>query len=430
MSTADATVVTTLVDIAVIILLGRGAAGIARRIGQPPVIGEIVVGIALGPSLLGLLPGHLTTLLFPLDARPFLGLVAQLGLVLFMIGVGYDLEPQAVASGTRPVLGTVVGSVAVPFAAGAGLAFALVDRHPGEASRPVFVLLFACAIAMTAFPVLARIVADAGLTEHPVGRLVLVAASANDLVAWVVLAAVLALEGAAGSHGVPLGVLGAGLVVQLVLLVAVRRRFLPVLLRWADGGTHQESAALVVVVAGGLASAALSGALGLHPVIGAFAFGVAIPREAAHRAVASLRPTLERMGLVLLPVFFVIAGFGVDVTALGGAELGMLAAVIGVATVSKLVGAGLGARLGGLSPRSALSVGVLMNTRGLTELIVLQVGREARIFDGAVFTIMTLMAVVTTVATGPLLRLVGFRTTSPADSAAPRPATEPISPLP
>lgn len=427
-------VVMTLLDIALIILLGWVAARLARRAGQPPVVGEILVGIALGPSLLGLLPGDLSRVLFPLDARPFLQLVAQLGLVLFMVGVGYDLEPEHLRGRSRSVVSVSAGSLVLPFGAGIALGSWLVSRHPGTAAAPVFVLMFACAMAMTAFPVLARIVADAGMTDRPVGRVALISASINDLVAWVVLAAVLALAGAHG--GTPPWLLLLGLCAHLAVLVAARRHLLPTLLRWAGRAAGRDSAVLVVLVAAALASAGLSSVLGIHAVVGAFAFGVAIPRVLADDVVASVRPTIDRMSMVLLPIFFVVAGFGVDVTSLGGAGVVDLAVVVVVACCSKLLGAGLGALAGGMSRRQAADLGVLMNARGLTELIVLQIGRQTGVLDQSVFTIMTLMAILTTVAAGPLLGLVRGHWKEPAAappderSAAAGPETRPTSARP
>jgi len=399
--------VIVLIDLAIILSVARVGAAIARRLGQPEVIGEIVAGLALGPSLLGLLPGDLPQVLFPPEAHPFLAMLGQLGVVLFMFLVGYELDPQGVRHARAAVTGVSAGSILLPFVGGVGLALLLYPRHDEVGRPPVsplpLALFVGAAMAVTAFPVLARILADTGLVGTATATTVLVSASINDLFAWVLLAVIVALLGGGGA--LALTALVAQLAVFLAVLWWIVRPLLARVARYALQRVGGETFVLVAVVVGLLAAAWATSSMGLHAIIGAFVFGVLMPRDALRSGAPRLPYRVGRLSVLLLPAFFVTAGLSVDLR-MGWADVLELAAVIAVASLGKFLGAGLGGLAAGMAPRDAVRVGVLMNARGLTELIVLGVGRETGVLDDRLFTILTVMAVVTTVMTGPLVRLI------------------------
>jgi Kef-type K+ transport system membrane component KefB len=402
-----------LLALTVVVAVAQLAGAVARALRQPPVIGEIVAGIALGPSLLGLVaPGAVETL-FPLDARPYLQLLAQLGLVVFMLLVGLEVDLDVLRR-RRRLVGAVAGSsVVLPFALGVGLAVVVHAQHARTASGPVpllpFALFVGTALAVTAFPVLARIVRDRGLARTPVGAIALATAAVTDVVAWAVLAVVVSLVATAGTP--PVLVL-AGLAAFTALMLGVVR---PLLARVHRAGLLDRLAPRTVVglvLLGAVACAWCTQAMGLHAIFGPFLLGLALPRHARTTAMLETRLTDVSTGL-LLPCFFVVTGLGVDLTQLRGDALVLLAAALVLAVGGKVVGAAVPARLCGLPRAESLALGVLLSTRGLTELVVLDVGRSVGLLDPTLFAVLVATAVLTTVATGPLLSLV---------PAAPRPA--------
>lgn len=391
-----------LLTLAAILVVGRVLGRLLARVGQPPVIGEIVAGIVLGPSVLG---AAFAGRLLPPEAAPALGIVAQLGVVLYMFLVGLELDLSALggrqraAAGLAAVLGT-----AVPFALGAGLAAAMHGRFAPPAVAPLpFALFLGVALAVTAFPVLARILADRGLTDTDIGRIALGAAALGDVAAWCLLAAVVGLATARPGEGAAV-VAGAAMFVAAV--VGLVRPALRVWLR-RSATDAPDGADAAVLVALALAAAAATEAIGIHALFGAFAIGAVVPRDApAARALPrALSPAVVG---VLLPAFFAATGMRTRIDLVAGAELWLVtAAVIAVATAGKVAGALAGARLGGLAWRDAVLLGALMNTRGLMELIVLDVGLALGILSPTLFAILVLMALVTTAMTGPAVGWVG-----------------------
>lgn len=396
-----------LLALAVILTVAFVLARLAQRVRQPAVMGEIIGGILLGPSLLSLFPGELETRLVPPATLPYLQLLSQLGLVLFMFGVGYqfDIGHLRTPTAKRQVAAVSLSSVALPFALGAGLAYGLypwLSKSELKTDGPLGPALFlGAAMSITAFPVLARILAERGLYKDPLGSISLACAAVQDFLAWCILAAVVVVVRASGPW--PLARMALESALLLAALVLLVRPGLAWLLDparpWA-GGTALTHAVLVVGV---LLTAVATDAIGLHAVFGAFAFGAVVPRARIDETAPQVPERIEQTSLLLLPVFFTVTGMSVDVSGLGGRGLIMTAVVLVAACAGKFTGAFGAARLTGATPREATALGVLLNARGLTELVILNVGLGLGVIDTRLFTAMVLMAVITTLMTGPLL---------------------------
>lgn len=399
-----------ILDIAVIIVVARLFGRLARKLNQPAVIGEIVAGIALGPSLLGLLPGDLDGHLFPTDVIPYLKILSQLGLVLFMFIVGLELDLALIRGRGRRAGVISVSSIILPFALGAAATLVLHPLHDVVDGKPVsllaLVLFMGVAMSITAFPVLARILNDRGMHRTAVGVIALSAAAIDDIVAWTLLAFVYAVA----SGNSPLAVL------RIVALTAVFAAVMflivkPLLARmpnWYKNSGRITPDIFAVVLVGILLSALATERIGIHEIFGAFIFGAIMPREGAQEFTREILERLEQLAVsLLLPIFFVIAGFGVDLTGFRDPSLiWQLLLILGVAIGGKFVGAFVGARLQRMPVQQSAAVGVLMNTRGLTELVILLIGKQVGVLDTAMFTMMVVMALVTTIMTGPLLSIV------------------------
>jgi K+:H+ antiporter len=419
-SPADLVLATALVDIAAILVVGTLLGSLARRLRQPPVIGEIAAGIALGPSLLGLLPGHLTQHLFPLSVRPMLSAIAQLGLLLFMFMIGWEFERSLLHNRRATAASVSLFSILVAFGLGACLAFALYSHHDQVHGKHISVAAFAlflgAAMSITAFPVLARILTDNKLMHTRVGALALSSAAIDDVLAWFMLAVVSAIVTAGnGTDLIRVGVFAAGYVAVMFLLVRPALAFLVRRLT----NRRVSPYLLIVLVAGVLLSSYATTWIGIHAIFGAFLFGFVMPREPADALQLHLRRPLDTVSLLLLPVFFIVTGLGVDIGGLSGRNWLELAAILVVACVGKLAGAGIPARAFGMPWREVRALGLLMNTRGLTELIILNAGVSLGVLDGPMFTMMVIMGLVTTAAAGPLLPR-NLATAEPAPVERPR----------
>lgn len=407
-----------LFDLALILVASRVGGAVFRRLRQPPVIGEVVVGILLGPTLLG----SVSTTLFPLEARPLLKALATIGVVVFMFVVGLEVDRVQLRTHARIAGAVSLGGVIVPFALGVLLALGLRSSYGG--GDLAFVLFIGVAMAITAFPVLVRILIDRRIEKRALGVLVIGAAAIDDLLAWLMLAGVAAL--AAAESGVGVAASAVLLVLFALLMVVVVR---PRLSRFSD--VEPTAAVVTVVLAALFACAYVTSAIGVHEIFGAFLLGLVFPRGLLeHR----LRPRLEVVGLVFLPVFFVATGLNVDLSGLGASGAIQFLAILVVAFGGKLGGAFIGARSQGVAARESLAVGALMNTRGLAELIVLTVGRELGVIDDQLFSLLVLMAVVTTMAAGPLLDVLrpdpDLGTAGTVPGGAPPPDTDDPSAAP
>jgi Kef-type K+ transport system membrane component KefB len=397
-------------DIAVIVAVARLMGRLCRRIGQPAVVGEIFAGVALGPSLLGALPGDLTSVLFPEDVRPFLSVIAGLGLVIYMFVVGLELNLDLIRGKGRLAATISICSVVTPLLLGIGLALWLYDAHNSNAAGEQiellpFALFIGASMSVTAFPVLARILAEQRMNRTQTGALALACAAIDDVLAWIILAVVLAvIRSSGGLDLVVMSLQSAAFVLVMFFLVAPALRRL-VDLRDRAGQLTPDLFAIVLV--GALVSSYVTSQIGIHAIFGAFVFGAAMPRRGAEQMSQEILERVEPLTvLLLLPVFFVSTGLNVDITALGSTGFAELAAVLAVAVAGKFLGATAAARASGVHIRRAGAIGILMNTRGLTELVILNVGYAVGVLDQQLFTVLVLMALVTTVMTAPLLRLL------------------------
>ncbi|MFT2018698.1 cation:proton antiporter [Streptomyces sp. 796.1] len=412
-----------LADIALVLLAGTVMVKLGKRLRQPPVVGEITVGLMLGPSVLGLLPGDIPGMLFPGEALPMLSIVAQVGLVLFMFLAGMELDVTLLRGKGRAVSAMAGLSLAVPFALGAGAAALLYGRYgTGDVSHGVFALYLGTAFSITAFPVLARIIRDGGLSRTRVGALAMACAALGDVLAWCLLAVVVAVAQTGGVSR-SASVIAWSVAYGLVMFLAVRPLAHRVVTRLSRDGDHGMLTTLVV--SGVFLSSCATSWIGIHAIFGAFVFGMVMPRDALPGQLGQVAVSLEKVSALFLPVFFVITGLSVDVGALGWAGLLALLLIVAVAMVGKFAGAALPARLSGMSWREAGAFGTLMNTRGLTEIVILDIGRELGLISDQMFTMMVLMALLTTVVASPLLRALRMWPPAPAAAAGgglPRPS--------
>lgn len=388
-----------LLGLACILALARVFGTLAKLIGQPPVIGEVLAGILLGPTLFGtLVSDHL----FPAEARPALGGLADLGLVLFMFIIGYELDTATLRERKRMVISVSIGSIAVPLGSGIALALWLAHHHSVTDIVP-FALFIGAAMAVTAFPVLARILLDRGMLRTEVGGLALTIAAVGDVAAWSLLAVVVSVGAA---EGATFWQLLLAIPYALVMLYGVR----PLLRRLADArqlAGQITPNAFGVILVGLLLSSYATDSLGLHAIFGAFLFGAVMPRTRGDVLRHEMLERLEQISvLLLLPVFFVLAGLQVDLSAMDGTALLELLVILLVAIGGKFVGVFAAARLHRVGVRHAAVLAVLMNTRGLTEIVILTVGLQLGILDGRLFSMMVVMALVTTMMAGPLLALI------------------------
>lgn len=390
-----------LLAVGAILLVSHFCGEVLRRLGQPPVLGEIVGGLLLGPSVLGLIWPSGGAWLFSPEVLSNLDRAAQLGLVVFMFLLGCELRTDRIER--KSLVGAVVlGGMGLPFVAGIGVAFAASSVLAGAgAPKAGFVLFFALALAITAMPVLARILVDLKIERTGIGALSLTSAAIGDGIAWLTLTLILVGTGVHGSGNVvTTAILAVALVVVTQLVV---RRVLSRLVTRIES----EKVMTVVLLVGAIGFAVLTQMLGLHALLGAFLFGTAVPRDC---------PIVERISeqlrgftvVVLLPLFFALVGLSTSIGLLGTdvSHWLLFAGVLVVAQLTKFLGAGGAARLAGLPGRQAIQLGTLMNCRGVTELVVATIGLKYGLVNQLGFTILVLVAVVTTAITGPLMRFL------------------------
>ncbi|MEU5534705.1 cation:proton antiporter [Streptomyces sp. NPDC020362] len=400
-SAATSTPSRLLPALAVIMVVVRLVGAALKRLGQPAVVGEIVAGIVLGPSVLGFFLPDVQRAVFPASILPSLDTLAQLGVVLFMFLVGLEL-PLDLLRRSGPVAAALAqASTAVPFLCGAALAAMLLDSYrPAGASRLALVMFVGVAFAITAFPVLARVLGEQRLTHTPLGTLGMATAGIGDVIAWCLLAAVTAVATSASTTP---AVLTCVLIVvyAAVMFLVVRPALTRVAPRFEGAGQPLVAAAVLTTT---LISAWLTDSIGAHAIFGAFLAGVVMPRNSV--AIQRIADRVEGLtSWVMLPVFFAVVGLKLDLPAVGGPrDWGVLALIVLLASVAKFGTVALFARLLGRNRQDAAALGLMMNCRGVTELIVLQLGLTLGVLSQQLFSMLTCMALVTTATTGPLLR--------------------------
>ena len=392
-----------LLQVFMIIAVARIVGYAARQLGQPSVIGEMAAGILLGPSLFGAIAPGVFAWLFPPASLAFLNVLAQIGVILFLFGVGLDFDWEHMKGRARAavVIGNV--SIVVPFLPGVIVALPLYRGHaPPGTSFQAFGLFMGIAMSITAFPVLARILSERGLLTTPVGALALTCAAIGDVTAWTLLAFVVAVVTAAGSIASVFVTLALTATLVAAMLLVVRpatRRFLEPPSGYDEFSADRVAIAITVLFASALATEII----GVHALFGAFVAGATLAGTSRFRT--GLRQRLEAFSSVLLlPLFFAYTGLRTEIGTIDDwSSVGIAFGIIVVATAGKLGGSALAARFTGLDWNTSFILGALMNTRGLMELIALNVGYDLGVISLEMFTILVVMALVTTALTGPLV---------------------------
>ena len=393
-----------LLQVIVIVAAARLLGALFQKIGQPPVIGEMVAGILLGPSLLGLVAPGVQTFLFPVASLGGLRMLSQIGVILFMFVVGIELDVQHLRQSAHAAVLVSHASIVVPFFLGCGSAL-LLYRSLAPAGVPfsAFALFIGVAMSITAFPVLARILEDRRMTRSNLGSTAIACAAVDDVTAWCMLAVVVAIVKANGLGG-SLLTIGLTLLFIAVMLFVIKP-LASQLARVRPDGQAASVGLLAVLFSFVFISALFTELIGIHALFGAFLAGVCMPPDSGLRHF--LRERLETFSSVLLlPLFFAFTGLRTQLGLLADWQSWLICgAIVLVAIAGKLLGSMGAARWTGMSWGDSFSLGVLMNTRGLVELIVLNLGYDLGILSPRIFTMLVLMALITTFMTGPLLHL-------------------------
>jgi Kef-type K+ transport system membrane component KefB/nucleotide-binding universal stress UspA family protein len=397
------TVILVLVEVLIVIGLSRIVGLGFKAIKQPLVIGEIFAGIMLGPSLFGLIAPGLSHSLFPPETMPFLNVLSQIGLIFFMFLIGLELNPKYLRGNLKTAILISNFSVIVPFASAFVLSLLL---YPLVANGNVkfipFALFLGAAMSITAFPVLARIITENNLQRTRLGTLALTCAAVDDVTAWCLLAVAIAVARNGSIDGQAFLTIIESLV-YIGLMFTIGRWFLKRLSRHHRRAGRLSQLLLAVIYMGVVGSALITEFIGIHLIFGAFLLGAVMPKD--EELVRELAIKTEDFVLIfLLPIFFAYSGLKTEIGLLNRPELWLLCVlIIVVASAGKFIGAYVAARMSGIDKREASALGWLMNTRGLTELIVLNIGLELGVITPLLFTMLVIMALVTTFMTSPLL---------------------------
>ena len=435
-----------LLALVVVIATARAMGYVFRIASQPPVVGEILAGIVLGPSLLGrLLPGA-EGYLFPAMVGPYLNIIAQVGVILYMFLVGLELDPALLRNRGHATVAISHASIVAPFLLGATIALYLYP-HLSTSDVPFtcFSLFLGVSMSVTAFPVLARILTDRGIHKTRMGAIALTCAAVDDVTAWCMLAFVVSVARAEAAGAVATIVMALGFIALMILVI--RPTMARLSLVYGNRGRLTQGVMASIFIAL-LISASATELIGIHAVFGAFALGAVIPHDSG--MARELTDRLEDIVIVLLlPAFFAYTGLRTQIGLVSGGEQWMMCAlIVAVASLGKFGGSAIAARLTGLDWRDSSALGVLMNTRGLMELIVLNIGLEMNVISPTLFAMLVIMALVTTFSTTPILHLITRRagakieplpelgTFSPEPAVAPQaplrahPVTRPVQPPP
>jgi Kef-type K+ transport system membrane component KefB len=396
-----------LAQIITIILVARFFGWVFKKIGQPSVIGEIIAGIVLGPSLLGMYFPEFSAALFPVESLGNLKFLSQIGLILFMFVIGMELDLKVLKNKANEAVVISHASIVIPFALGIGLAYFVYNRFAPEGVKFLsFSLFMGIAMSITAFPVLARIVQERGIHKTRLGAIAITCAAADDITAWCILAVVIAIV-KAGTFVSSLYIISLALIYVVIMLFIVK----PFLKRIGDLYGTKDSIVKPVVAIFFLTlilSSYVTEVIGIHALFGAFMTGAIMPDVPKFRTIFIEK--VEDVALILLlPLFFVFTGLKTEIGLINDPYLWKVTAfIILVAVVGKFLGSALAAKFVGQTWRDSLTIGALMNTRGLMELIVLNIGLELKVLTPEVFTMMVIMALVTTFMTGPALDLINY----------------------
>lgn len=396
-----------MVQIITIIFIARIFGWICKKIGQPTVIGEILAGIVLGPSLIGLYYPDIFNTLFPINSLDNLKVLSQIGLVLFMFVIGMELDLKVLKNKAHQAVVISHASIILPFALGLGLAYFIYETFAPQGVQFIsFGLFIGIAMSITAFPVLARIVQERGIHKTKLGTIVITCAAADDITAWCLLAAVIAVVKAGSVVSALYTILAA--VAYVVLMINVVRPFLK---RIGDIHNTRENISKPIIAIFFLVlliSSYATEIIGIHTLFGAFMAGAIMPDNLNFRAI--FREKMEDVALVLLlPLFFVFTGLRTEIGLINDPYMWKITGLIVlVAVIGKFVGSALAARFVGQNWKDSLTIGALMNTRGLMELVVLNIGYDLGVLTPQIFSMMVIMALVTTFMTSPALNLINY----------------------
>lgn len=422
-----------LMALVVVIATARGMGSLFRNAHQPAVVGEILAGIVLGPSLLGRVAPAAEAYLFPATVGPFLNIISQVGVILYMFLVGLELDPALLRKRGHATVAISHASIIAPFILGAAISLILYPRlSTSDVPFTCFSLFLGVSMSVTAFPVLARILTDRKIHKTRMGAIALTCAAVDDVTAWCLLAFVVSVAQAQATGAATTIVMALGFIV--VMIVAVRPAMARLSLVYGNRGRLTQGVMAAIFVAL-LFSASATELIGIHAVFGAFALGAMIPHDSG--MARELTDRLEDIVVVLLlPAFFAYTGLRTQMGLVSGvAEWSICALIVVVASAGKFGGSAVAGRITGLSWRDASALGVLMNTRGLMELIVLNIGLEMNVISPTLFAMLVIMALVTTFSTTPILHLITrgqkpeledlpeLGTFSPEPVLAPQPAT-------
>ncbi|HZC46706.1 MAG TPA: cation:proton antiporter, partial [Candidatus Acidoferrum sp.] len=393
-----------LLALVVVIATARAMGWVFRSAQQPPVVGEILAGIVLGPSLLGRLAPGAEGYLFPPTVGPFLNIIAQVGVILYMFLVGLELDPALLRKRGHSTVAISHASIVAPFLLGATIALYLYPKlSTSDVPFTCFSLFLGVSMSVTAFPVLARILTDRRIHKTRMGAIALTCAAVDDVTAWCMLAFVVSVARAQATGAVATVAMALGFIALMILVV--RPAMVRLSLLYGNRGRLTQGVMAAIFIAL-LLSASATELIGIHAVFGAFALGAVIPHDSG--MARELTDRLEDIVIVLLlPAFFAYTGLRTQIGLVSGYEHWMMCVlIIAVASAGKFGGSVIAARVTGLNWRDSSALGVLMNTRGLMELIVLNIGLEMNVISPTLFAMLVIMALVTTFATTPILHLI------------------------
>lgn len=417
------TLLHVLLALTVVIITARGIGAIFKFIHQPPVIGEVIGGILLGPSFLGLWLPDVYNYVLPQSAAPFLGIISQLGIILYMFLVGLELDLKVMRTSGHSTVAISHAGIVVPFLLGAGLAYFLypILSHEGIPFTQ-FALFLGTSLSVTAFPVLARILSDRKMNRTRMGTIALTCAAVDDATAWCLLAFVVSISQAKVGNALITLVMT---VVFITFMFTVIRPLVGRLVPWLEKFDQITESGMAIIFVALLLSALATEAIGIHAIFGAFLLGAVTPHNS--RVASELTHRLEDIVRVLfLPAFFAFTGMRTEIGLISSFEDWQLCGLIVlVATVGKFGGTTLAAKVTGLNWRDSASLGILMNTRGLVELIVLNIGLDLGVITPRLFAMLVIMALTTTFITTPFLHLLTRKHPWPILDNPPQPVSPP-----